>query len=180
MTKQELKEISRNMSSEEIIEKYLRPRRRIDNVAIISFEEKKELLAIVLFERDDADKICDDKLHDILYGMLPVNPNKNESLVRLQHAIADEFVLESDRVVRWLNFEDDELLELIGSLVDSSRPSAKKYAQEIYSELWYRDKSTMVSEDTMYSFIRRMIPSTNEKNFREIAEKLLSTLIILQ
>ena len=178
MNKAEFKTVCK-LSTEEIIENYLRPRRRIDNSSNLSFNEKRELLSVIFMDRDEGSAIDDGKLHDILWSLLPTAPHGNEELINRQFNIADDFVLESDEVVGfWGNFSDERLVNELAIHLNTSIPVAKDYAREIYSELWYRDKHRLVSEDVMYVFIRRMIPSTKEPNFRLVAETTIDTIII--
>ena len=167
------------LPTEEIVEEYLRPRRRIDNSPNLSYQQKRELLSVIFMDRDEGSAIDDGKLHDILWSLLPSAPHGDEELVNRQFNIADDFVLESDEVVGfWGNFSDERLVNELAIHLNTSIPVAKDYAREIYSELWYRDKHRLVSEDVMYDFIRRMIPSTKEPNFRIVAETTIETIII--
>ncbi len=167
------------LPTEEIVEEYLRPRRRIDNSPNLSYQQKRKLLNVIFMDRDEGSAIDDEKLHDILWGLLPTTPHGDEELINRQFNIANDFVLESDEVIGfWGGFPDERLLNELAIHLNTSIPSAKGYAREIYSELWYRNKHELISENVMYSFIRCMIPGTSDPNFRSVAESTIETIII--
>ncbi len=175
----------KTLTTGEIID-FIRTRRRVEHSIT---KEEKCLLLKELFSRGKESAMCDSTLHDVLYSLLPVSPNGNKKLQAQQVELANKLTsmlaesAESEEEDSdwddpdWTGLSEKVLIDLLNIANDSSRPEALNLARTLYEELWYREAEEHVSENTLYTYLRRQIPVTSEKSFRPIAEKLIKAII---
>lgn len=164
----------KKLSNEELIE-LVRPKRCSDHYVALSAEEKANILRELFVVRKT--EVGDEMLHDFLWSNLPPAPNGDKRLSELQHKLVAANPYKPTRSAVPVQIPGYYVYTSFRALVSSSIPNAVEVAKAAYHDLCLRGKEDEIPDDDMYTFVRRLIPSVDEPNFREVAEKMMQIII---
>lgn len=149
----------------------------------LSKERLSQIMAEITVVRKVQDALSNELLDFALWHMLPNAPKSDYDTDNfLQQEVAKYFINQHPFILKGGYYESlDELrlLTIFKMAVNcSSIPNATKTGLGVLAETFVRYQHLVgVPSEDLYSFIRQMIPSQRDENFRDVAFGVIAVLV---